>query len=239
MQKIDAPVEQVIDFIILAGGKGKRLNPLTRHIQKTMIWVKGKPIMQHIIDMAKEQGIFEFIICTGYKKEDIINYFGDGSKFGIKIYYSNEFKPKGTGGCLKLTEGLVTKKDFLVINGDTICNFDIKKFYEYHKKHNSLVTLITHKATHPEDSDLIEIDHNYKVTKIWLKPHKTMVLPSKLSNTGIYLCKKEVLNHIPSRKISFERQIIPSLLRKKHKIMAYYTEEMIKDVGTKDRLNII
>jgi len=222
-------------LVLLVGGKGTRLYPLTYNLPKVMLPINKKPILEYLIEWGKNQGIEEIIICSGHLHKAIEKHFGDGSKFNIKINYSIEKEPLGTGGPLKLAEKLIGKRDFFLLNGDILCNINLKKALEFHESKNSLVTIITQKSTHPMESDLIETDENNKVIKIWTKPHKETP-PTKISNAGAYIVNSKIIENIPHKNISFEKEIIPQLQETNEKIYAYYTEEFLEDMGDHKRL---
>ncbi|MCJ7509172.1 MAG: sugar phosphate nucleotidyltransferase, partial [candidate division Zixibacteria bacterium] len=111
--------------LILCGGLGKRLRPLTRKIPKSMLPVAGKPFLEYLIKLLKQNGIKEIILCTGYLHNKLKDYFGDGEKFGVNIQYSREHFPLGTGGAIKNAEKLI-KSRFFVLNGDSYINLNLK-----------------------------------------------------------------------------------------------------------------
>lgn len=225
-------------LVILAGGQGTRLYPLTYDIKKEMLPLNGKPTLQYNIEWAKKNDIKEIIICTGHLHEQIEEYFGDGSKFGVNIKYSIEKEPLGTGGPLRFAKELIGDEDFFVLNGDILCNIDLNKAKEFHKKNNSLATILIHKSNHPMDSDLVETDEKGKVKNIWTKPHQR-IPPTTTSNSGAYIINSKILDHIPLEKISLEREILPRLHEEGHNIYGYDTNEYLRDMGTHNRLKEI
>lgn len=227
-----------MQLVVLSGGKGVRLYPITLNLPKTMVKINGKPILEYHIEHAKKFGIKEIVMCIGHLPEKIIEHFGDGSKFGVNIKYSIEKESLGTGGPLALAKDLI-KEDFFLLNGDIMCTMDMIKLEAFHRKNEALVSVVIHKSNHPEDSDLIEIDNETRIKKIWTKPHKIKPLPTNLTNAGAYFCSKEILNHIPLEQISFERVILPQLVKDNKKIYGYYTNEFLRDVGTHERLKEI
>ncbi len=181
-------------LVLLAGGKGTRLYPLTENIPKPMLKINGKPMLEYQIEWAKKNGISEIIICSGYLSEQIEEYFGDGKKWGIDISYSVELEPLGTAGPLKLIEDSLDG-DFILLNADILTNADIKKAFAFHQKKNAKCTLLTHTSSHPQDSDLVEFDESGKVLKLWNKPHQ-ITPPTVFSQAGIYILHPQVLNFI-------------------------------------------
>ena len=134
--------------IILAGGLGERLRPLTDKTPKPLLLIKGKPIMQYAIENLRDQGITDIILGISFHADKIKEYFGDGSKFGVRLYYSIEEEPLGTAGCLKLLKNQLTET-FAMMNGDILMEMNISDMLEIHKKHNASATLSLWPSTWP------------------------------------------------------------------------------------------
>ena len=169
--------------IILAGGRGKRLRPITDYFPKPLIPIKNIPIIEWQIKYLKKFNISEVIICSGYKTKMIEDYLNN-KKLGIKITFSIEDKPLGTGGAIKKAGKKIKDKSFLVINGDTITNIDLKKLI---KKENSIasIQLKTKFGILQTDKDkIIKFDEKKEINDIWM-------------NAGIYHLKKETLKELP------------------------------------------
>jgi NDP-sugar pyrophosphorylase family protein len=199
-----------------------------------MIPIGGKPVLEYQINLLKKYGIRDIILCTGYKHESIEKYFGNGSKFGIKIRYLREKKLMGTGGAIKNAEKAVNGK-FVVLYGDIILDMNLKKFIEFHKKRNALVTIVLHETNHPYDSDLIKVGGNGRVTKFVGKPSRDKPLPTRLAKTSVYVMDPEIFSFIPKTKNNFEKDVLSDLV-KSGKVYGFITSEYIKDMGTFDRL---
>ena len=170
--------------IILAGGRGKRLRPITDYVPKPLIPIKNIPIIEWQIKYLKKFGISEAIICSGYKTEMIENYLKN-KKLGIKITFSIENKPLGTGGAIKKAGKKIKDKSFLVINGDTITNIDLKKLI---KKDNAIaaIQLRTKFGILQTDQDkIIKFDEKKEIKNVWM-------------NAGIYHLKKETIKELPN-----------------------------------------
>ena len=141
--------------VIIAGGKGTRLG--LKDIPKPMVEIDGKPLLEHQIELAKRYGAKEFFILSGHLAHVIEDYFGDGSKWNVKIHHVVEPYPLGTAGSLKLLEGKLEEK-FMVFYGDVVMDFDIANFIDFDSKNDSIGTTLVHPNDHPYDSDLIEVD---------------------------------------------------------------------------------
>ncbi|MFW5780691.1 MAG: nucleotidyltransferase family protein [Bacillota bacterium] len=211
--------------VIMAGGKGTRLKPLTNDIPKPMIKIIDKPVMEHIINLLRDHNITEIGVTLGHLSQQIIDYFGDGSQFGVELRYFIEDEPLGTAGSVKSAQNFVSE-DFLVISGDAFTNMNLSKAIRYHFAKDSIFTLIAQPHPHPEGLGTLEIDYNNKVIDFVEKPEE--IKPS-LINTGIYIINKRLLNIIPEGFYDFGKQLLPSLIGK---IFAYVTYDYWSDIGT-------
>jgi len=225
-------------LFINAGGRGERLYPLTKDIPKPMLELCEKPMLHHLVDWAKEQDINEIIMMNGHLAEQIIDYFGDGEKFGISIVHSNEPYPLGSGGPIKLAEKHIDKT-FAHISGDHICKVDLKKMLEFHQKNKAHITVLTHVSSHPEDSDILKIDENHKVIK-FVSKHEDHTDAGNLGNAGLSIMEPEIMKLIDKESFTFETYLYPRILQEKNlKMMGYITDEFMMDIGTPERLKIV
>lgn len=226
-----------MQLVILAGGKGTRLG-LT-DIPKPMASMKGKPLLEHQIELAKDYGIDEVFILSGHLAHVISDYFGDGSKWGIKICHIVEPYPLGTAGSLKLLEGQL-KDRFLVFYGDVVMDFDIRAFQNFDAEKRGIATVLVHPNSHPYDSDLVEVNENFTVKSFLSKPHSEDLIYRNLVNAAVYIMSPKVMDYIESEVSSdFGKHVLPRLLKQNQKIYAYQTAEYIKDMGTKDRFSAV
>lgn len=226
--------------IIIAGGKGKRLGKISKNLPKALIRIDDKPVLEHQIDLLIKNGIKEVWLLIGYKGEMIRDYFGNDKKRKIKIYYSQEKKPLGTAGAIKsIAEKL--SEDFLVLYGDVMVNFDIRRFISFHRRLNkgSLATIVVHPNDHPLDSDLVEVKNN-QVVNIYPKPHSGSVWRHNLVSAAVYILSPKILSFIPAnQELDFGKNIFPQLLKKKKKITAYNTWEYFQDIGNLSRVKTV
>ena len=222
--------------LILAGGKGTRLLGITNdEIPKPMAELKGKPILSYTIDRLKENGITEIFISVSHLKEKIMDYFGDGSGFGVKIEYLVENEPLGSGGSLYYLKGKVDG-DFLVCSGDVLFDIDIARMLEFHKKNNALVTLLTHPNLHPFDSDLVVTDKTCRVLKFDSKNNIRDYYYKNNVNAGFFIINEKALEYFDvPKKVNMEHDFICSLIDNGKSVFAYKSPEYIKDVGTVER----
>ena len=220
--------------VILAGGSGERLRPLTLNMPKPMLAIAGKPILEHQIDVMKRYGIEEVYILSGYMGNVIEEYFGDGSKHGIIIRHYREDKPMGTSGCLKVLENEL-KEDFLLAYGDVMFDLDLASYFNYHKESGAAATLVIHPNDHPYDSDIVLTNERSGITGFLPKDAKGECYPNQI-NAAMYVLSPLIFKYIVEGVASdFIKDVFPRMLNSE-KLYAYKTAEYIKDIGTVDRL---
>lgn len=221
--------------LILAAGEGKRLRPMTNTVPKVMIDVFGKPLLERQILLLRQHGIKDIFINLFYLPEKVINYFGNGEKFGVNIVYSREDKLLGSAGALHNFKKKL-KNDFFVLYGDVFMKVDLKKMLAFHQQKKSHFTIAVHPSIHPKDSDLIKINRERKIIS-WIKtPHG---LNRGLNSAGLYIINSQVLKLLPINvPFDFAHDFIP-LLIKKIPLFAYNTSELMMDIGTIDRYNLL
>ena len=211
--------------IIMAGGKGTRLMPLTNSIPKPMVNIIDKPVLEYVINLCKNHGITEIGITLGYLPDAIVDYFGDGKKLGVNITYFFEDEPLGTAGGVKNAEGYLGE-DFVVLSGDAYSEIDLTRAIEFHKQKESLFTIVATPHPNPVGYGIIELDFENRIKKFVEKPQ--VVYPS-LINTGIYVMKKTVLNFIPDGFYDFGKDLLPRLTDVAYAIVDY---NYWSDIGT-------
>lgn len=224
-----------MQLVILAGGKGTRLG-LT-DIPKPMCPIAGKPLLERQIELAKSYGIKEIFILSGFKSDVISDYFGNGSKWGVKIRHVVEPYPLGTAGSLKLLEGKLSDR-FMVFYGDVVMDFDINAFQDFDAQDtDSIGTLIVHPGNHPYDSDLVEVDDGNRITGFLSKPHAPDLIYRNLNNSAVYILSPAIFDYIEADKMAdFGKDVFPRVVERGGRLRAYHTAEFIRDMGTKDRL---
>jgi len=207
--------------IILAGGRGKRLSPITDYVPKSLIPIKNIPIIEWQIKYLKKYGINEVIISTGYKTNMIENYLSM-KNLGIKIKFSIEKIPLGTGGAIKMAGKMINDKSFFVINGDTLTNIDLRKLS---KKPNSIasIELRTKFGTLETDGNkILKFKEKKEISNLWM-------------NAGVYYLQKETLKDLPN-KGDIEKTLFPEYAKKgklntvKFKKIKWYSIDSIKDI---------
>lgn len=196
--------------VILVGGKGTRLRPLTYKLPKVLLEVKGKSVIEHLFDLLKKYGIRDIILCVGYMKEKIKEYLGDGSKFGVNITYVEEEKPLGTAGPLKLAKQYLNSS-FIVSNGDELKDINIPRMYRLHKRKNALATVALTTVSDPSHYGVAKVDGS-RILDFIEKPK--LEAPSNLINAGFYILEPEVIDLIPDGFSMLEKDVFPQLARK-------------------------
>lgn len=224
-------MKKVDQAIILAGGKGTRLRPLTYEIPKVMIPLKGKPFLEHLIEMLKSYDITDIIISVGYLKDQIKEYFGDGKKFGVRIRYLEEATALGTAGCLKLAKerGMI-KSTFVMMNGDEYKEVDIDDMISFHKKQCVLAT-IGLKTTDTPQNYGVAVMQGSRITRFVEKPKEFV---SNLFSAGIYVLEPEIINLIPEGFSMVEYDLFP-LLASENNLAGYPFKGRWYDLGTFER----
>lgn len=196
--------------IVLAGGSGSRLRPLTYTRPKPMLRIVGKPVVEHIIEYLRSFGIYDIILTTNYLKSQIVDYIGDGQRFGVNVTYPQEEDPMGTAGSVKNIQHLLNET-FLVIQGDNITDFDLHSLIMAHKKSGALATMAVHPVHDPEHYGVVVSDEFGKVKFFQEKPSPGDC-KSNMINTGIYILEPEILEFIPpNTKFDFSKDLFPIL----------------------------
>jgi mannose-1-phosphate guanylyltransferase len=209
--------------VILSGGEGTRLRPITYEIPKPMIPVKGKPILEHLVLELKRNGVKNLVVTLGYKPEAIEKYFKHGEKFGLRIDYSIENEALGTGGATKLAVthqmGSIDGSDILVVNGDNLIEIDLKAMYKLHCKEKAFVTLAVKRVGNVEGYGVITVDGN--VIKNFVEKPDPKDAESNIINIGVYMLSPEAIRMLPEqKKFSMERDFFQPMVSR-YKFCAY------------------
>ena len=224
--------------VIMAGGRGTRISSVASDIPKPMIRIAGKPVLEHEIDCLREQGFTDMIITVSHLGHIIMDYFGDGSRFGVKIEYFVEKTPLGNAGALFKIKDKLTE-DFLLLNADAVFDIDFSRFVAYHRERGGLATLFTHPNSHPYDSGLIVTDGNNAVTRWLAKEDDRPAYYRNLVNAGLHVLSPALLEREPgTEKVDLDRQILKPLAGT-GRMFSYRSPEYVKDMGTPDRYEAV
>ena len=201
--------------VILAGGEGTRLRPLTVNVPKPMTRLAGRPVLDYILRMLARQNIREIAVTTAYLPQTIENHFGDGADWDVQLRYFRETVPKGTAGSVAQCAEFLGNEDFLVISGDCVCDFDLEPCLELHRRRNASATLALYHSAVPLEYGLVITDADGRVERFVEKPAWEQVCTDTV-NTGIYILSPRVLERIPRDKpFDFAGDLFPQLLEEK------------------------
>ncbi len=217
--------------VLMAGGSGTRLRPLTCELPKPMVPVLNRPIAEHIVNLLKRHGITEIIATLHYLPDVMKDYFQDGSDFGVNMKYAVEDdQPLGTAGCVKNIEEMLNDT-FLVISGDSITDFDLQKAIAFHKKKGSKATLILTRVPNPIEFGIVITDKEQRIQRFLEKPSTSEIF-SDTVNTGTYILEPEVLQYLPpAEETDFSKDLFPLLLEKGEPMYGYVADGYWCDVG--------
>ena len=212
-------------FVIMAGGMGKRLNPQTENCPKPMLQVGGKPILEHIINHAKSEGFNKFVLAINYLGHMRVEYFGDGSKFGIQIAYLRESKPLGTVGALSLFNSS-PDEPFIVTNGDVISDIHFDELLDFHLQNSALATMAVrlHEWEHPFG---VVQTRGFEIIGFEEKP-----ISRSYINAGVYVLDPEALGELSPNVFCDMPSLFQRLNEKRLKTVAYPMHEEWKDIGS-------
>ena len=221
---------------ILAAGLGTRLRSLGLDLPKVMVPVGGKPLLEHHLELFKRQGIHELIINLHYLPEKITDYFGDGSKFGVKVTYSREPELLGTAGAVKKMERELLDGTFVVFYGDNLVRVEFAPLIEFHRARQAVATVVLFASNEPWTGGVVETDSNGRVLRFVEKPDPKQV-STNLISAGIFVIEPSVLEMIPAGQFyDFGKDVFPKLLAEGRPVYAMKPEAYIRDVGTPERL---
>ena len=216
--------------VVMAGGQGSRLRPLTIGRPKPMVPVVNKPVMAHILELVKRHGITEVIATVQYRAEAIQDYFGNGHHLGLNITYVVEEVPLGTAGSVKNAQQYLDEP-FIVISGDALTDFDLSKIIAFHEEKGALATLTLYRVPNPLEYGVIITDADGCITRFLEKPSWGEVISDQV-NTGIYVLQPEVLDLIPEGEpYDWSKQVFPQLLERGDPMFGYVAEGYWCDIG--------
>lgn len=217
--------------VVMAGGFGTRIQPLTHSRPKPMLSIMNKPMMEHTMMMLKDLGIQEFIVLLYFKPDIIQDYFKDGSDFGIKITYVVPDDDYGTAGAVKLAQEHIGDENFIIISGDLVTDFDFQKLFDFHEKKNAKLSIGLTSVENPLQFGVVMANQDDVIEKFLEKPSWGEVFSDTI-NTGIYIIEPEILNYIPEHEnFDFAKNLFPLLMKKDIQLMGYNLSGYWRDVG--------
>lgn len=223
-----------MNAVILAGGKGTRLRPLTLNTPKPIVPILSRPFLSLQIELLRKTGIENIVLSLSYQPRRIEELFGDGSQLGVKIHYTMEPEPLGTAGAVKNAEALLGSR-IVVFNGDVLSDLDLAAVLRFHEANGAKATIVLTPVDNPTAYGLVETEENGKILRFLEKPSYDEITCDTI-NAGVYILEPELLEYIPSgENYSFERGFFPALLRDEVPFYAFVHRGYWIDIGTPEK----
>ncbi|HEY7017100.1 MAG TPA: NDP-sugar synthase, partial [Gaiellaceae bacterium] len=220
--------------VVMAGGEGTRLRPLTSNQPKPMVPIVGKPCMEHILELLRRHGLDDVIVTVAFMPQAIRSYFGNGDTLGMQIEYSVEESPLGTAGSVRLASDRLDET-FLVISGDALCDVDLGDLIRFHREREAAVTIGLKSVENPLEFGIVVTDEDGRIERFLEKPSWSQVFSDTI-NTGIYVLEPEVLRHVPTdRPYDFSKELFPLLLEMGRPMYGYVFDDYWQDIGNLDQ----
>jgi mannose-1-phosphate guanylyltransferase/phosphomannomutase len=221
--------------VVMAGGEGTRLRPMTSSMPKPLLPVVNRPIMDHVLRLLRRHGFTDVVVTVQFLASLVRNYFGDGEELGMSISYANEEAPLGTAGSVKNAEEALRDGTFLVISGDALTDIDLTDLIAFHRDHGALVTVCLTRVPNPLEFGITILGEDGRVERFLEKPTWGQVF-SDTVNTGIYVMEPEVFDYVASgEEVDWSADVFPELLAKGRPIYGYVAEGYWEDVGTHEK----
>jgi mannose-1-phosphate guanylyltransferase/phosphomannomutase len=219
--------------VIMAGGEGTRLRPLTSNQPKPMVPMVNRPLMEHIVTRLKRHGMTDIVVTVQFLASLVRTYFGDGEDLGVSLAYATEESPLGTAGSVKNAEGALDDT-FLVVSGDALTDIDLEKVVAFHREHGALATVVLSRQPDPLEYGIVIADDEGRVERFLEKPGWGQVF-SDTVNTGIYVLEPEIFTSIPAdTPFDFSKDLFPMLLERGAPLYGYVADGYWCDIGTID-----
>ncbi|MGZ3496750.1 MAG: sugar phosphate nucleotidyltransferase [Vulcanimicrobiaceae bacterium] len=217
--------------VVMAGGEGSRLRPLTSRRPKPLAPIANKPVMHHIVDLLRRHGITEIVATLHYLADEIESYFGDGSRMGVRMSYVVEDTPLGTAGAVKLAQDRLRDDSFVIISGDAMTDLDIDALIEHHRSEKNDATIALQRVPNPLEFGVVITDDHGRITRFLEKPSWGEVFSDTI-NTGIYVLRPEIFEYMEGGGIyDFSKDLFPRMLHENRRIGGYVIDDYWTDVG--------
>src|ERR1051326_1736978 len=217
--------------MILAAGVGSRLDPLTRNVPKPLVPILNRPVMEYLIELLKKHSFDEIMVNLHYLGDQIEQYFGDGSKWGVNIHWSREDRLWGDAGSVKRVEDFFKDDTFIVIGGGDLTDMGLPRLVRTHKEKRALSTIALSLVDDPSEYGIVLMNEDSRITRFLEKP-KGEVIFSNTANTGVYIFQPEIFDLIPRGVFYlFGKQVFPLLLEQHRPLYGHLTAAYWKDVG--------
>lgn len=218
--------------VVMAGGEGTRLRPITVHRPKPLAPICNRPIMEHIVALLKRHGITDIVTTLHYMADEIQSYFGDGSDWGVNIIPSIEDTPLGTAGSVKKAEEHLKDDSFVIVSGDALTDVDLDKAIRFHREKGAVATLILYRVNNPLEFGVVVTEEDGRIKQFLEKPSWSEVLSDRV-NTGMYILEPEIFDYMqPGEPYDFSQDLFPALLRQGKPVYGYVMDEYWCDVGS-------
>ncbi|MDP8937920.1 MAG: mannose-1-phosphate guanyltransferase [Actinomycetota bacterium] len=217
--------------VIMAGGEGTRLRPLTSNQPKPLMPLANRPMMEHVVRLLKEHGFDDIVVTLAFLPQSIRTYFGDGSEFGVRMVYATEETPLGTAGSVRNARDELTEP-FLVISGDVLTDIDLSEVVRFHEERGAMATLALKSMENPLEFGIVITRDDGSIERFLEKPTWGQVF-SDTVNTGIYVCNPDIFDYIPEhQQVDFSSDVFPRLLADAKPLYGFIADGYWEDVGT-------
>ena len=218
--------------VVMAGGEGTRLRPMTANQPKPMLPVVNRPIMEHVLRLLRKHGLTETVVTVQFLASMVRNYFGDGEDFGMSLQYATEETPLGTAGSVKNAEDAIRDEPFLVISGDALTDIDLSDLIKFHKDNGAMVTVALARVPDPLEFGIVIVDDDGRIQRFLEKPTWGQVF-SDTVNTGIYVMQPEVLAEVPAGQVvDWSSDVFPKLLENGAPLYGWIADGYWEDIGS-------
>jgi len=222
--------EEIRQAVIMVGGKGTRLRPLTESIPKPLLPVLGRPCVEYVIRRLAESGIREVILACGYRSDSILEAIGDGSRYGLRVDFAYEDEPAGTAGSVKLIEDRLDDS-FVVASGDVLADVDIAAMVREHRRSGAMATMALTRVEDPSEFGIVGLGPGGEVERFREKPSPAEVF-SDLINAGIYVLERGAMALVPAGEMhDFSKDLFPEMMRRGERIQGHVLSGFWMDIG--------
>jgi mannose-1-phosphate guanylyltransferase/phosphomannomutase len=220
-----------VKAVIMAGGEGTRLRPLTANQPKPMLPVGNRPIMEHIVTHIRDHGFKDIVVTVQFLASQVRNYFGDGADMGVDLAYATEPTPLGTAGSVRNAAEMLGET-FVVISGDALTDIDLDEVVGFHRRRGALATVVLKRMPNPLEFGIVIAGDDGRIERFLEKPHWGQVFSDTI-NTGIYVLEPEVFEHIPEgQPADFAGDVFPKLLDQGAPLFGFVADGYWEDVGS-------
>jgi mannose-1-phosphate guanylyltransferase/phosphomannomutase len=230
------PATAGMKAVVMAGGEGTRLRPMTANQPKPLLPVVNRPIMEHVLRLLRRHGFTDTVVTVQFLASLIRNYFGDGDELGMNLQYATEESPLGTAGSVKNAESELRDKRFVVISGDALTDIDLSDMARFHHEHQALVTVALKRVPNPLEFGIVITREDGHIDRFLEKPTWGQVF-SDTVNTGVYMMEPEVFEHVAAgEQVDWSQEVFPKLLEIGAPVYGYIADAYWEDVGTLESL---